>query len=310
MAFFSIAARIALMVFVLGIGACSSTEDSLFYGYEENFVVPKPDMVPVTPDDKPGRTVDEMLSLTSPSVTVKKKEDKPVENNQVYEHAGRFGSKEKISLRKGLNAPDSGVLYGSQKRKDAQEIRALEVKKREKDELQAMSEEEMLTSIIAPKATKLELIEVVPAQSDKKTEEPHRLLPSSEKPTEPKEAEVGSVASFETARETETDKEKIVLSSPITQNKTGKYALSASVEKTDGQKTDAKQEEFVLLKPLVVSENEEAETKKQKENALVSLKPLLAREKVVLTPPSEEIVLLKKPGTSEDDSSVEIFLDE
>ena len=272
MTFLSIAARIVLVTFVLGIGACSSTEDSLVYGYEENFVVPEPDMVPVTPDDKPGRTVDEMLNLTSPAVTVKKKEDKPSERVQVYEHAGRFGSKEKISLRKGLNAPDSGVLYGSQKRREAQEVRALEVKKQEKDEFQAMSEEEMLSGIIAPKATKLELIEVVSAPAGKKAEESGHSLPSLTVSADSNEVIVSKSVSFEPAHE--------------------------------------KEENIVLLKPPAVSKNEKTGVKNQEEASFVLLKPAEVQEKIVLMPPQEDVILLKKPELSESDSSVEIFLDE
>lgn len=292
MAFFSIAARIALAVFVLGTGACSSAEDSRLYGYEEEFAVPEPDMVPVTPDDKPGRTVDEMLNLTSPAVTVKKREEKPSEKRQVYERAGRFGSKEKISLRKGLNAPDSGVLYGSQKRRGAQEVRALEVKKQEKDEFLAVSEEEMLTSIIAPKATKLEMIEVVPASSGKKAEEPNRLLPPANASAGVREKVVVANPSFEYVRE-EAKKENIALSLPETEDKTA-----------------GKREEIVLLKPLPVSENKKIKVEKEEEVPPVLLKPAVVPEKIVLTPPREDIVLLKKPGSVEDDSSVEIFLDE
>ena len=294
MTFFSIAARVALVVFVLGIGACSSTEDPIFYGYEEDFAAPEPNMVPVTPDDKPGRTVDEMLNLTSSSVTVKKKENTPSESRQLYEHAGRFGSKEKISLRKGLNAPDS-VLYGSQKRKEVQEVRSLEVKKQEKDELQAVSEEEMLTSIITPKTTKLELIEVVPVRSDKKTVEPYRSLPQisaqDQMPeiTEQKETAANGVAS----------------------KKTNKYVLSVADEKISETPTEIKQEEIVLLKPPVMLKDKEVEFKKTEKDTAVLLKqPASVSEKVVLTPPQEEIILLKKPGVNEDDSSVEIFLDE
>ena len=164
--FFKVA-QIAFAVLILGLGACSGVDDSDFYGYEKDFVIPEPDMVPVTPDDKPGRTVDEMLDLTASPVTVKKATYEPAaQTNRVYEREGRFGSKEKISLRKGLNIPDSGIIYSSQKRKNAEEIRSLELKKQEKDEAQAVSEEEILAQIIAPKTAAVEMIEVVSVQPE------------------------------------------------------------------------------------------------------------------------------------------------
>ena len=139
-------------------------DDSGLYGYEDEFVIPDPDIIPAVPGDNPGRTVEEMLSLPMSSVTVKKAEYAPVpESDRVYEQAGRFGSKEKTALRKGLNVPDTGIVYGSSKRRDAEEIRALEVKMQEKDEIQVVSEEEMLAQIIAPKTTEVKMIEVVPA---------------------------------------------------------------------------------------------------------------------------------------------------
>ena len=167
MTFFSGIARFSSVFIVLGIGACSLTDDSDFYGYEDEYVLPEPDMIPVMPDDKPGRTVDEMLALTTTPVTVKKAVYAPVpESNRAYEHTGRFGSKEKISLRKGLNVPETGIIYGSQKRKEVENVRPLEVKDAEKDEIQVVSEEEMLAQIIAPKTTPVKMIEVVPAQQE------------------------------------------------------------------------------------------------------------------------------------------------
>jgi len=165
MTFFSRIARLFPVFCFLCAGACSSMDESGLYGYEEEFIIPDPDMIPVMPDDNPGRTVDEMLALpTMSSVTVKKAVYAPVsDTDQSYEQAGRFGSKEKTSLRKGLNVPDSGIVYGSAKRRNAEEIRALDVQKREKDEIEVVSEQEFLAQIIAPKTTEVKMIEVVPA---------------------------------------------------------------------------------------------------------------------------------------------------
>lgn len=161
MAVSSAFSRIGAAVLLAALGACSSVGEEDIFGYDESFIIPQPDMVPVTPDDKPGRTVDEMLEMKQ-SVTVKKAVyQEPAELDQMYEHAGRFGSKEKIALRKGLNAPDSGIVYGSRKRRDAEVVRPLELKEREKDKLLAVSEEEMLAEIIAPKTEGVEMIEVV-----------------------------------------------------------------------------------------------------------------------------------------------------
>jgi len=291
MTFFSIAVRVALAVFVLELGACSSSKDTELYGYEEDFFVPEPDMVPVTPDDKPGRTVDEMLNLAPPSVTVKKKEYASVsKDDQVYERTGRFGSKEKISLRKGLNAPDAGIVYGSQKRKDVQELRALEVKKQEKDELQAVSEEELLTRIISPKTTELELIEVVPASSERK-EFAAKDFVSAE------------VAAPSTAVEKQkgTD-ETFLLSAP------GKSIRPPS---------EIEREEIILLKPPAVLKDKKVEERQEDVLPILLKAPVPVQERVILippqervilTPPQEEIIFLRKPEIREGDSSVEVFL--
>ncbi len=161
MAFSSVFVRCVAAFLLAVLGACSSLDEEEIFGYEENFVIPQPDMVPVTPDDKPGRTVDEMLDLKQ-SVAVKRAVyPEQSESDRMYEHVGRFGSKEKISLRKGLNAPDAGIIYGTRKRRDASVVRPLELKEREKDKLLAVSEEEMLAEIIAPKAENIEMIEVI-----------------------------------------------------------------------------------------------------------------------------------------------------
>lgn len=150
---------------LLTLGACSSANDAELFGYDDNFAAPEPDMVPVTPDDRPGRTVDEMLDVNVSAATVNKGDYRAAaETDKMYEHAGRFGSKEKIALRKGLNAPDSGIVYGGAKRRAADVVRPLELKEREKDGLAAMSDDEMLAEIIAPKPAQVEMVEVVAAE--------------------------------------------------------------------------------------------------------------------------------------------------
>lgn len=162
------AVRIAFVAAILGVSGCSSSGDAEYYGYEEEFVLPQPDMVPVTPDDKPGKTVDELLGVRMQGVTVKTAQEEEKEyETQVYEQAGRFGSKEKVALRKGLNAPDAKIVYGAKRREEATVVRSLELKENEKDELIAFSEEEVLADIIAPKADEVKMIEVVAAGADK-----------------------------------------------------------------------------------------------------------------------------------------------
>lgn len=255
MTFFSKTVRAAAVFGVLCLGACSSADDSDLYGYEKDFVIPEPDMVPVTPDDKPGKTVDEMLALTTPDVTVKKATYEVEKDSRVYEHSGRFGSKEKISLRKGLNIPDSGILYGVQKRKNAEEVRPLEVKKQEKDEFQTVSEEEMLAQIIAPKTAAVEMIEVVPAQAEVN---PVRSPSPVVTPMEPVDV---SEIELKTMSIVAPEKEK-----------------PASAEK-----------EIVLLTPPVVL-REPAFAEQQ-----VVLSEPAAKETVKLLPPKKEMILLLQP---------------
>ena len=180
MAVSSAFARVGAAVLLAALGACSSVDEEDVFGYEESFIIPQPDMVPVTPDDKPGRTVDEMLDLKQ-SVTVKKAVyQEPAESDQMYEHAGRFGSKEKIALRKGLNAPDSGIVYSSRKRRGAEVVRPLELKEQEKDQLLAVSEEEMLAEIIAPKTEEVAVIEVVSSAGTKDEAKQSETLPAAQ----------------------------------------------------------------------------------------------------------------------------------
>lgn len=148
-------------VFLGMIGGCGLfSSEPEYYGYEEEFIIPEPDMIPSMPDDNPGRTVDQMLEMkprpvhevrpvigeeVSDSEPVEKKESEPA-----YEHEGRFGSKEKISLRKGLNAPAADMVYGTRKREEATVVRPLELKKAALNPaVSGRDEEEILSGIVA-----------------------------------------------------------------------------------------------------------------------------------------------------------------
>ena len=174
MAVYSTFSKTVFGLCLLTLGACSSANDAELFGYDDSFAAPEPDMVPVTPDDRPGRTVDEMLDVNVSAATVNKGDYRtPAETDRMYEHAGRFGSKEKIALRKGLNAPDSGIVYGGAKRRAADVVRPLELKEQEKDGLAAMSDDEMLAEIIAPKPAQVEMVEVVAAEKrEERAEQP------------------------------------------------------------------------------------------------------------------------------------------
>ncbi len=150
-----------LSVFLGMAGGCGLfSSEPEYYGYEEEFIIPEPDMIPSMPDDNPGRTVDQMLEMkprpvheippvigeeVSDSEPAEKKESEPA-----YEHEGRFGSKEKISLRKGLNAPSADMVYGTRKREEATVVRPLELKTAAvKPKADEASEEEILSGIVA-----------------------------------------------------------------------------------------------------------------------------------------------------------------
>lgn len=267
--------RTGAAVLLAVLGACSSVGEEDFFGYEDGFAIPRPDMVPETPDDKPGRTVDEMLDLKR-SVTVEKAVyAEPAESDLMYEHAGRFGSKEKIALRKGLNAPDSGIVYGSRKRREAEVVRPLELKEREKDGLPAVSEEEILAEIIAPKTEGVEVIEVVSSADSKNEESAGReeKTPSAVTPVEPAApATVTPVVRLNppervALKKTESVLPEVVLKAPEEPEKT---------------------QEAFSFEPLVPSE------------PAFKLIPPAAGNKIVLTPPSEKA----------SERSVEIFLEE
>lgn len=188
------------------LAACSQPSDKPdWYGYGDDLVLPEPDMVPETPDDKPGKTVGEMLGgepmtvhAVNGKITVNKAVEKPVEQ-PVYEHAGRFAEREKIALRKGLNAPDANLVYSAQKRAPETEVRPLEVKNTiEKDELVFKSEQEMLEAIISPKPRELKIVEVVetaaeppaPAPKTDDAEIDFELKPDTQALIEPRKQDV------------------------------------------------------------------------------------------------------------------------
>lgn len=220
--------RKAFVGLAMLLAACSAQNDKLdWYGYDDDFVLPEPDMVPETPDDKPGKTVGEMLGgeplpvyAVSGKVTVNKAAEKTLEQ-PAYEHAGRFAEREKISLRKGLNAPDAALIYSAKKRAPETEVRPLEVKNTiEKDELVVKSEQEMLASIISPKSRALTVVEVV--KNDEKLPEPapktddaeidFQLKPDMQALIEPRKQDVVLDAP---APEPEPVKERVALVEPV-----------------------------------------------------------------------------------------------
>lgn len=220
--------RKAFVGLAMLLAACSAQNDKLdWYGYDDDFVLPEPDMVPETPDDKPGKTVGEMLGgeplpvyAVSGKVTVNKAAEKTLEQ-PAYEHAGRFAEREKISLRKGLNAPDAALIYSAKKRAPETEVRPLEVKNTiEKDELVVKSEQEMLASIISPKSRALTVVEVV--KNDEKLPEPapktddaeidFQLKPDTQALIEPRKQDV--VLDIP-ASEPEPVKERVALVEPV-----------------------------------------------------------------------------------------------
>ena len=288
MAFFLGATRVISAILILSVGACSSVEETELYGYEESFVLPEPDMIPVMPDDKPGRTVDEMLDLKPGTVTVKKATYETVaKTEQTYERTGRFGSKEKISLRKGLNAPETGVVFSPQKRKEAAEVRPLKLKKQEKDELLAMSEEEVLAQIIAPKAAQVEMIEVVPAAAPvpKESDPKHLLLPR-EQPKQTQTVVLPLVPVHKKVSEPDA-RSKVVLSAPKSFRKKQLPLLKTETV------VEEDQEKIVLLRPPVRLKNPDAE---REETVLSDFSVL--QEKLELRPlHQEERIILKRPGS-------------
>lgn len=358
------------MIFLIwGVGACSAEKESGLYGYEDEYALPEPDMVPVMPDDHPGRTVDEMLGLKARAVTVKKAEYAEKETKaEQYEYQGRFGSKEKISLRKGLNVPETGMVYGKGHRKPAEEVRVLEVQKREKDPALAVSEQEILARIVAPKSEKVKIIEVVPAKNDGLPASargeglaPKRLTDMDYIPFDvtenktgkeivlPKAVSVPAAVAVEApqndvpAADVAQAEETIRLQPPetvpekaplqiVAENKTPLPSLDVmlpfvpkAVEKPliRAEETEEivllkppapfvereqEEDEIVLLKPPLSPAEEETE---EQEREIVLLKPPFAEDgNIVLIPPAEEKIVLKRPEERKSAPSIEIFLDE
>ena len=348
MTFFSRIKRLFPLFGFLGVCACSSMDDSGLYGYEEEFIIPDPDMVPVMPDDKPGQTVDEMLTLPSPSITIKKASyDSVPETDQDYQQAGRFGSKEKISLRKGLNIPESGIVYGPSKRRNAEEIRSLEVKKQEKDEVQVISEEEILAQIIAPKTTEVKMIEVVPALPEVRPAETTAVQEPASVPEpigqkQPDVKEQSLVASVEQADVKEqTPAPAPVVKAVETASVTPKPLdlVAEPAEKTPADVLPIAPlvrqapEEKITLREIKKAPEPESEDRTEtvaalQEEEIVLIPPVKfvkinqeEEEPIVLIPPQkkrnterlhfpeeERIVLI--PPKRRDDPSVEVFLDE
>ena len=342
MTFFSMAMRLALAGAVWGLVPRPCLADADFYGYEDNYAAPEPDMVPVTPDDKPGRTVDEMLGLEPERVVVKKttrKQEEIANPQKSYGRSGRFGSKEKISLRKGLNIPDSGIVYSSQKRREADEVRSLAVEKQEKSEAQLEQEKNRLSQIISPKEEEVKMIDVVPLNPERYENEPERLLPmtgrykemlasqkqEAQQTAEPKEIVLPmtreekkperSVQSTqpETAAQTTPDagtqtanskpqaeKSRADVMTPMISQAAQQPALRQVAQQENGE------EEIILLRPPVKqvrAQEAEREAEISVYDGFVLVPPRQNQEEV------ERIVLIP-PASREAAPSVEVFLDE
>ena len=154
----------------------------------------------------------------------------------------------------------------------------------------AVSEEELLTRIISPKTTELELIEVVPAPSDQKEIAAKDFVPAE-------------VVTPSTAVEEQkgTDEE---------------FLLSAS-GKSIRTPAETEREEIILLKPPTVLKNKKVEERQEDVLPILLEAPVPVQERVILIPPQEriilippqeEIVFLRKPRES--DSFVENFFNE
>lgn len=261
------------------LAACSQPSDKPdWYGYGDDLVLPEPDMVPETPDDKPGKTVGEMLGgepmtvhAVNGKITVNKAVEKPVEQ-PVYEHAGRFAEREKIALRKGLNAPDANLVYSAQKRAPETEVRPLEVKNTiEKDELVFKSEQEMLEAIISPKPRELKIVEVVETAA-----EPPAPAPKTD------DAEIDFELKPDTQALIEPRKQDVILEEPASEPEQKQIALVEPVKPE-------------LLQPLVA-----APVAAQK-SVLKLVVPPKKREKPAFTlkapEPAKPALVLKMPET-------------
>ena len=133
------------------VAGCAAYPEEEFMDYED--LPERPYVVPVTEDDKPGRNVDDMLDMKSETVrkiaeasagaaavqTAEPKTVKPLPDVE-----GRFGSKEKPHLRKGLNAPADSILYDESAQRQIIVIRGLNVKPLDKED-----EQKILDDIVA-----------------------------------------------------------------------------------------------------------------------------------------------------------------
>ncbi len=298
MAHFSTFSKTVFGLCLLMLGACSSANDAELFGYDDSFAAPEPDMVPVTPDDRPGRTVDEMLDVNVSAATVNKGDyQAPAETDKMYEHAGRFGSKEKIALRKGLNAPDSGIVYGGAKRRAADVVRPLELKGEEKDDLIAMSDDEMLAEIIAPKPAQVEMVEVVAAEKrEERTERPQtaqtpmpEIVPLTPSKSEPAVEPASAVEPVP-----ENDAAAVPVTLPMPQPSRPVVADEPLVEPAPAP---------MLTWPEPASEPE---------RETFVLTPPETEAAPVLTPPSQQEnesgFVLIPPAAEESESSVDVFI--
>ncbi len=277
------------------LAACSQSDGKPdWYGYGDDFVLPEPDMVPATPDDKPGRTVGEMLGgepmtvhAVNGKITVNKAVEKSV-GQPVYEHAGRFAEREKIALRKGLNAPDAALVYSAQKRAPETEVRPLEVKNTiEKDELVVKSEQEMLEAIISPKPRELKIIEVVETKAETPAPAPKA-----------DDAEIAFELKPDTQALIEPRKQDVILEEPAPEPEQKQIALVEPVKPE-------------LLQPLVLQPVEKKEPvlkltvppKTEQKKAVALKMPPKQAEKPALTlkasEPAKSAFVLKMPETEQ-----------
>lgn len=263
--------RVIPFVAAAMLAACATSgTDKTYYGYEDDFVLPEPDMVPAVPDDRPGRTVDEMIR---DGVTVNRARETAADD-AVYERAGRFGTKEKVALRRGLNAPAADTTRNDRTRDPETDVRPLNVKENiRRDDLVFKSEQEMLEAVIKPRKSETVPIEVVGLDIDKK---PETAEPAKEK--------------------TDAATEKDAPSAPVADNGPSAAELlkKAADEAEAARAKAAENDELLIDEPAPAAETQVAVLRGKAEE--------LDDSPVVLTPPAEE--------TSFDDEEEEIVLKE
>ena len=237
------AIRVIPFVAAALLAACASDgSDKTYYGYEDEYVLPEPDMVPDVPDDKPGKTVDE---LVRDGVTVNRARD-TADDGSVYEREGRFGSKEKIALRRGLNAPSAEANYGDKTRAPETDVRPLDVRESiARDDLVFKSEQEMLEAVIKPRQSKVVPVEVVGLDIDKK--------PVDEKPAADEKPLVGEHAPAP------ADAEIVLVEPPAEdegEHEDGEEEIVLK-EPAEGEEFEDEEEEIRLVMPPEQPEDEE-----------------------------------------------------